>query len=100
MNWVFEKNLLTLQGDVNALNMLPVLRATRKWYEHHQNLITDWQGVTRGDSACLALMLTWLRDAKKHHKQVQFLHVPGTLLQMAQLYGIDAFLFESSKVHE
>ena len=55
-------------------------------------LIFDLSGVTRVDSAALALLLAWLRRAKALDARVELRAMPESLLALARLYGVDVLL--------
>jgi len=44
------------------------------------------------DSALLALLLAWLREAKARTQPIAFAHLPESLLTIARLYGVDRLL--------
>ncbi|MDR3213263.1 MAG: STAS domain-containing protein [Azoarcus sp.] len=52
----------------------------------------DLSGVTRVDSAALALLLAWLRRAKASGSKIELRVLPGALDALARLYGIDPLL--------
>ncbi len=52
----------------------------------------DLAGVVRGDSAGLALLVAWLRAARKQRRQIQFLNVPPQLREMARVSGLERLL--------
>ena len=58
----------------------------------NDGLIFDLSGVTRVDSAALALLLAWLRRAKALDLRVELRAMPESLLALARLYGVDALL--------
>lgn len=40
------------------------------------------------DSSALALMLAWMREAKRQNRELQFTNVPQGLTTIARLYGV------------
>jgi phospholipid transport system transporter-binding protein len=52
----------------------------------------DLSGVTKGDSAGLALLIEWLKQAARSGKTVRFTRVPGQLRALAQISEIEGFL--------
>ena len=56
----------------------------------------DLQGVTRADSAGLALLIEFLRTAGRAGNSVQFVNVPEQLLSIARVSGLDSILSLSS----
>ena len=44
------------------------------------------------DSALLALLLAWLREAKSRKFEIAFCNLPESLQTIARLYGVDGLL--------
>ena len=51
-------------------------------------LTIDFAGVTGVDSAAVALLLEWRRQAAARAKRLEFIHLPANLLALAELYGV------------
>jgi phospholipid transport system transporter-binding protein len=52
----------------------------------------DLRRVSRADSAGLALLVEWLRAARRCGKSIVFRNIPGQLLAIAKVSGLDALL--------
>jgi phospholipid transport system transporter-binding protein len=52
----------------------------------------DLAEVGELDSSALALLLAWLREAKKYGGALSFANLPQGLLAIASLYGVDELL--------
>lgn len=55
-------------------------------------LIFDLGGVERADSAGLALLIEWMRRARRADRPVRFLNMPPQMLQIARAAGLDRVL--------
>lgn len=55
-------------------------------------LTLDLQGITHTDSAGLALMIEWMRNARQRDKQIRFENIPAQMLSIARLSGLDKIL--------
>lgn len=55
-------------------------------------LCIDLQAVTRCDSAGLALLVAWLRAAKRLQLRLVYRHLPEQLLQIAKVTEVNSFL--------
>ena len=53
-----------------------------------ERLTIDLSGITVVDSAAVALLLEWRRQAAARGKQLAFVNLPSNLLALAQLYGV------------
>jgi phospholipid transport system transporter-binding protein len=51
-------------------------------------LVIDFGGITGVDSAAVALLLEWRRQAVRRGKQLEFVNLPPNLLALAELYGV------------
>lgn len=50
------------------------------------------------DSAAVAVMLDWQRQAQNLKRQLHFVGVPASLLSLVQLYGLSEFFHLSARV--
>ena len=55
----------------------------------------DLAGVTRVDSAGLALMIEWVRESQRKGLAITFDNVPEQLQSIAHVCGLDDVLFQS-----
>ena len=55
-------------------------------------LQVDLSDVTRSDSAGLALLVHWMREAKRAKKTLIFHHLPPQMLAIASASGLDELL--------
>ena len=91
-----EGRRMMLSGPVTLSNVAGVLEEGRQLLDEGVRQV-DLAGVTEMDSALLALLLTWLRDAKAQRRELAFLNLPESLQTIARLYGVDKLLPELSK---
>ncbi len=52
----------------------------------------DFNGVTRADSAGVALLIEWMRMAHRRHRNIAFRNVPDQMIAIARVSGVDAVL--------
>lgn len=52
-------------------------------------IVLDLSEVANTDSAGLALLIEWLKDARKRHKQLRFKNLPTQLQTLVKLSGLD-----------
>jgi phospholipid transport system transporter-binding protein len=52
----------------------------------------DLAGVTRSDSAGLALLIEWLRESERRGKSITFLNMPAQMQSIARVCGLDGIL--------
>lgn len=81
-----------LEGDLNFSSVSAVLRSLPTAVTGNREIQVDLMGVTRADSAGLALLLEWLREAERAGRAITFIHVPKQLLAISRLCGLDEIL--------
>lgn len=55
-------------------------------------LVLDLSGVERTDSAGLALLVEWLRQARRRQQNLHFRNIPAQLLAIAKASGLEDIL--------
>jgi phospholipid transport system transporter-binding protein len=86
-----EGTTLKLSGPVTLANVAQVLEEGLQQIRDGARTI-DLGEVTELDSSLLAMLLAWLREAKRHNSEVAFANLPQGLETIAQLYGVDGLL--------
>ena len=81
-----------LQGELDFTSVLSVLRHDGVYMRGKNPLTVDLKGVTRSDSAGLALLLQWSRDSEIAGNSIEFVNVPAQLLSIARVCGLDDIL--------
>lgn len=56
----------------------------------------DLSGIERTNSAGLALLITWLREARLQEKPVRLLNIPEQMLQIARVSDLEEVLSTES----
>jgi phospholipid transport system transporter-binding protein len=77
-----------LSGPVTLANVTALLDEGRRHLAEGVQTV-DLAEVSEMDSALLALLLAWLRDAKARDQAVAFTNPPASLITIARLYGVD-----------
>jgi phospholipid transport system transporter-binding protein len=55
-------------------------------------LVIDLNAVSRSDSAGVALLIEWIRQAKHLHKSIRFNNIPHQMHEIAEVTGVDEML--------
>jgi phospholipid transport system transporter-binding protein len=82
---------LVVSGPVTLSNVASLLEEGRRHIGEGVQTV-DLGEVSEMDSALLALLLAWLRDARARDKPVVFANLPESLRTIAKLYGVDHLL--------
>jgi phospholipid transport system transporter-binding protein len=88
---VREGARMVLSGPVTLANVAAVLEDGRRHLEDGVESV-DLAGVTEMDSALLALLLAWMREAKSRDRSLTLVNPPQALSTIARLYGVDTLL--------
>ena len=82
---------LVISGAVTLGNAAALLEEGRRHIAEGVQTV-DLAEVNEMDSALLAVLLAWLRDARSGDKKLSFVNLPDSLRTIAQLYGVDRLI--------
>jgi phospholipid transport system transporter-binding protein len=82
---------LVVSGAVTLANAAALLEEGRRHLAEGVQTV-DLGEVNEMDSALLAVLLAWLRDAHGREGAISFVNLPESLRTIAQLYGVDSLL--------
>lgn len=82
---------MIISGPVTLANAAALLEEGRRHLADGVQTV-DLGEVSEMDSALLALLLAWLRDARQRERPLAFAHLPESLRTIARLYGVDRLL--------
>ena len=86
-----EGERLVVSGAVTLGNVAALLDEGRRHVDEGVRSV-DLGEVTEMDSALLALLLAWLREAEARGHALEFIRPPEALRTIAHLYGVDTLL--------
>ncbi len=78
-----------LIGPVTIVTASQIIDAARASWPDHGVSVVDFGGVTEADSAALALIFKWQRDAARRERVVRCINMPANVVALARLYGVD-----------
>jgi phospholipid transport system transporter-binding protein len=87
-----KEGVLHLGGELTFLTAKDIVSQAKMMVEAMTVLNLDFSEVTRSDSAALAILVDWMRIAKKESKAIIFHNVPQQILAIANASGLDEFL--------
>ena len=84
-------------GELNHQSVPTVLRASSSLFfsgktGNRDGLSINLQDVSRSDSAGVALLIEWMRQAKKNNKAISFNNIPKQMHEIAEVSGVDKLL--------
>jgi phospholipid transport system transporter-binding protein len=81
-----------LHGELSFNTVSAISANFAKMVNKSDEIILDLHGVTRTDSAGLALLIDWLRSARHEHKRIVFKNMPSQMLAVAKVSELDDIL--------
>lgn len=81
-----------IAGELTFETVAKVDAATAPVFAASDAVTLDLAGVTRADSAGLALIIGWVRRAQRQNKTLRLKNVPEKLLAIARVTGVEPFL--------
>lgn len=88
-----EDDTFQLTGELNLDSVPDVLNEFEKLLAQAGDaVVIDLVGVTRIDSGGVALLVECLRLLQLKDKTVKFSHLPGQMLEMAKVSGLEHLL--------
>lgn len=87
-----SQGIVNVSGELTFNTANQLLTAAPKLFEQLTKLEIDLANVTRSDSAGLALLVDWMRYARKSNKAIIFHNVPSQMLAIANASGFDELL--------
>ena len=87
-----QGDTLSLSGEIDFGNAGDALEQGRRAIESTAKLTVDLSGVSRSNSAGLAILIEWLGIACRCGHSVSFAGVPAGLEQLAQVCQVDDLL--------
>ena len=91
---VSDAGLIGVKGPVTFATAGTLLDAGRALFAGRPAVTVNLREVSDVDSAGLALLLEWLRQARAERRAVAFQGVPDKLLAIARLSGVEPLLID------
>jgi phospholipid transport system transporter-binding protein len=81
-----------LSGEMTFVTAERILLASEEPFEQHTRIEVDLSGVSRADSAGLALLLEWITWANHTVREIRFLSMPERVLAIARTTEVEQLL--------
>lgn len=91
---VGDEGVLLLSGELSFSSVPGLLRESQSLLVDGsrsgsgRSIIMDLQGVSRTDSAGLALLVEWRRSTRHQGASITFLNIPAQMMALAHLSGL------------
>lgn len=80
-----------MSGSLDMASVPLVLRQAAELFAT-PSVVVDLKEVERIDSAGLALLVHWLRESRRRGVSIRFQNIPGRMLALARVCGLDRLL--------
>jgi len=87
-----KSNAIQLSGELSFSTVKLALEQSSGMFEPMAALDIDLAEVSRSDSAGLALLVHWMRQAKEENKKIIFHNIPKQMLAIADVSGLNELL--------
>lgn len=84
-------DVVEVKGALDSDTIMSLMSAGYKLIESRTVTTFDFRGVTESDSTALALLLAWIRYAKKKDKKILYMHVPVAMIEIAAACRLGKF---------
>jgi phospholipid transport system transporter-binding protein len=81
-----------VHGAMTFESVTELWRQSGEMFSDHTVLQMDLAQVTRTDSAGLALLVEWLREASRHGGRMEFVNLPSQMLALAGAANLEHVL--------
>lgn len=87
-----DSQIFNVSGELTLDTAKAVLSESTNLFDSAARIDIDLTNVTRADSAGLALLIAWMRQARQGSKPIEFQHVPSQMMAIAKASGLDEIL--------
>jgi phospholipid transport system transporter-binding protein len=81
-------NVHPVSGPLTFASVPDLYAASRAWFAGGSDMVIDLAQVTQADSAGLALLIEWLRQARQAGAPLTFSNIPPQMLVLIRVNGL------------
>ena len=86
-----------IRGELGFGTVMAVLQKSKSLFAGHSVIELDLAGVTRTDSAGLALLLEWVNWARNTAREIRYLNIPAQIIAIAQISEVEDMLYRAER---
>ena len=83
---------LCVSGELSFKTVPGLVASNKDFLSNGNSIDIDLSDVSRADSAGVALLIEWQRQAQKQNKSIYFTNIPSQMLAIVRLSGVDDLL--------
>jgi phospholipid transport system transporter-binding protein len=84
-------------GELSFQTAATALEKSKAVFSKHSIIEIDLAGVTRADSAGLALMLEWVNRARNNAHDLRFTNIPAQIISIAEISEVEDMLYRGER---
>ncbi|WP_455202611.1 STAS domain-containing protein [Kaarinaea lacus] len=84
-----EAGRFKMTGTLDFETVPVILQKSRELFSDCESLDIDFSAITRSNSAGLALLIEWMRNARASQQPIAFHHLPVQMQEIARLCGVE-----------
>jgi len=87
-----EDGCFILAGTLSFKTVPVIWKQGLDLFNQAPSLMLDLSEVKRSDSAGVALLIDWMRFARRHNKPISYINMPSQMLAIVRASSLDAIL--------
>lgn len=84
-----EAGRFKMTGTLDFETVPVILQKSLELFTACESLEIDFSAITRSNSAGLALLIEWMRNARANKQPIAFHHLPVQMQEIARLCGVE-----------
>lgn len=81
-----------IEGEVDFKSVMQLLHQSRALFRHEERVRLDLSGVERINSAGLALLIEWIKEARRGSWLLELSNLPEELMAMARICDVEGLI--------
>ena len=81
-----------IEGEVDLYSVMQLLHQSRTLFKGEEKIRLDFSGVGRINSAGLALLIEWMKEARRESRILEVSNLPEDFLAMARICDVDGLI--------
>lgn len=88
----FQDGNFFISGELSFFNVMSVYQKSLSYLPQCAELRFDFSELKSSDSGGLALIMEWIKFAKRQEKPIYFTHLSKDILSLAKAAGLDTLI--------
>jgi phospholipid transport system transporter-binding protein len=89
---VLDEGNYAVQGDLDLVSVADLWQTSERLFPQQPPQRIDLAGVSRADSAGVALLVAWLGQARRRQQPLRFINLPAQMQAIIQVTDLEQLL--------